>query len=74
MNSVEINQTCYETLGYDEPWSLDTYRKIGGYEVWERILSDKVPPGDIIEQVKASGLRGRGGAGFPAGVKWSFMP
>jgi NADH-quinone oxidoreductase subunit F len=74
MSGIELNLTCYETLQYDAPWSLETYRKIGGYEAWERIVRDKVPPDDIIEQIKASGLRGRGGAGFPAGVKWSFMP
>ena len=47
---------------------------IGGYEVWEQILAEKPPREQIIEQVKASGLRGRGGAGFPTGIKWSFMP
>ena len=74
MSDIELNLTCFETLKYDEPWSFETYKKIGGYTVWERILRDKAPPAEIIEQVKASGLRGRGGAGFPAGVKWSFMP
>ena len=74
MSAVELNLTCFETLRYDEPWSLETYRNIGGYEAWQRIVRDKIPPGEIIELVKASGLRGRGGAGFPTGVKWSFMP
>jgi NADH-quinone oxidoreductase subunit F len=68
------NLVCFETLGMDQPWSLETYRKIGGYEVWERILREKTPREQIIEEVKASGLRGRGGAGFPTGLKWSFMP
>jgi len=53
---------------------MDTYRQIGGYQAWEKILREQIPPADVIEQVKASGLRGRGGAGFPTGVKWSFMP
>jgi NADH-quinone oxidoreductase subunit F len=74
MSDIELNLTCYETRAYDEPWSYDTYRKIGGYSAWERIVREKIPPADVIELVKASGLRGRGGAGFPAGVKWSFMP
>jgi NADH-quinone oxidoreductase subunit F len=65
---------CMETLKYQQPWTLDTYQKIGGYEVWKKILAEKTPREQIIEQVKASGLRGRGGAGFPTGVKWSFMP
>jgi NADH-quinone oxidoreductase subunit F len=74
MSSLELNLTCFETRQYDEPWSYETYKKIGGYEAWERIVREKIPPSDIIDLVKASGLRGRGGAGFPAGVKWSFMP
>ncbi|HKK15568.1 MAG TPA: NADH-quinone oxidoreductase subunit NuoF, partial [Gammaproteobacteria bacterium] len=44
------------------------------YEAWLRILREKTPPEKIIEEVKSSGLRGRGGAGFPTGLKWSFMP
>ncbi|MBK1726122.1 NADH-quinone oxidoreductase subunit NuoF [Halorhodospira neutriphila] len=68
------NRVCYTTLGYDEPWSLETYRRVGGYEALERVLREPVPPADVVEAVKASGLRGRGGAGFPPGVKWGFMP
>ncbi|MEM7466496.1 MAG: NADH-quinone oxidoreductase subunit NuoF [Pseudomonadota bacterium] len=74
MSDVTLNLNCYETRQYDEPWSLETYKKIGGYQAWEKILSESIPPKDVIELVKASGLRGRGGAGFPTGVKWSFMP
>ena len=70
----KMNLVCFEVLQYPEPWKLDTYRKIGGYEAWEKILAEKTPRETIIETVKASGLRGRGGAGFPVGVKWSFMP
>jgi NADH-quinone oxidoreductase subunit F len=74
MSEIKLNLTCYATLEYDEPWTLDTYRKTGGYQAWEKIIDERIQPEVIIEQVKASGLRGRGGAGFPAGVKWSFMP
>jgi NADH-quinone oxidoreductase subunit F len=70
----EMNQVVFEPLGLAESWTLRTYRSIGGYDAWERILRDKTPPEKIIEELKASGLRGRGGAGFPTGVKWSFMP
>ncbi len=58
----------------DEPWSLESYLKTGGYESWKRILAGDFQPEEIVDIVKASGLRGRGGAGFPAGLKWSFMP
>jgi len=74
MSDIPLNLTCYATLGHDTPWSMETYRKLGGYTVWERILREQIPPADVIEQVKSAGLRGRGGAGFPTGVKWSFMP
>jgi NADH-quinone oxidoreductase subunit F len=74
MSDIPLNLTCYATLGHERPWSMETYRKLGGYEAWEKILREKIPPADVIEQLKASGLRGRGGAGFPTGVKWSFMP
>ena len=74
MSDIPLNLTCYATLGHERPWSMVTYRKLGGYEAWEKILREKIPPADVIEQLKASGLRGRGGAGFPTGVKWSFMP
>jgi len=68
------NLTCFEPLKYERPWELATYQRIGGYEAWKKILAEKTPREQIIEQVKASGLRGRGGAAFPVGVKWSFMP
>ena len=74
MKTYPQNLVCFEPLGMERPWELATYRKIGGYEAWERILREKIPREQIIEEVKASGLRGRGGAGFPTGVKWSFMP
>jgi NADH-quinone oxidoreductase subunit F len=69
-----LNTVCYATLQFDEPWTLENYRKVGGYEAWAKILREKIPPEKVIEEVKASGLRGRGGAGFPTGLKWSFMP
>ncbi|MBA2492694.1 MAG: NADH-quinone oxidoreductase subunit NuoF [Gammaproteobacteria bacterium] len=68
------NEVCFATLKFDEPWTLANYRKVGGYEAWQRILHDKVSRDAIIEEIKASGLRGRGGAGFYTGMKWSFMP
>ena len=68
------NLVCLATLDSDEPWTLDTYRSTGGYQVWEQVLAGELSVETVIEQLKASGLRGRGGAGFPTGLKWSFMP
>ena len=71
---MKTNQVCYATLQFDEPWTLENYYKVGGYEAWKKIIREKIPPKKIIDEVKTSGLRGRGGAGFPTGLKWSFMP
>ena len=68
------NEVCFKNLHLDTPWALDTYQQEGGYEVWKKILAEKTSPEDIIGQLKTSALRGRGGAGFPTGLKWSFMP
>ena len=68
------NEVCFQTLHLDPPWSLDSYLKVGGYQAWKKILAEKTPPDEIISEVKLSALRGRGGAGFPTGLKWSFMP
>jgi NADH-quinone oxidoreductase subunit F len=68
------NQICFATREFDEPWTYENYLRIGGYEAWKRILAEKIPPEDVIEEIKKSNLRGRGGAGFPTGLKWSFMP
>lgn len=63
-----------ETEKLENPRSLETYRSVGGYTALEKILKDKMSPADVIAEVKNSGLRGRGGAGFPTGLKWSFVP
>jgi len=69
-----MNQVCYAPLGQDGSWTLPVYESLGGYEAWRRILAERPSPESIVDEVKASGLRGRGGAGFPTGLKWSFMP
>ncbi|GJM10297.1 MAG: NADH-quinone oxidoreductase subunit F [Lysobacteraceae bacterium] len=68
------HRVCLNTLDAEQPWSLATYRAKGGYQAWEKILKEKTDQEEIINAVKTSSLRGRGGAGFPTGLKWSFMP
>ena len=55
-------------------WHLADYVKRGGYEALKKILTENIPPEQVIAELKTSALRGRGGAGFPTGLKWSFMP
>jgi NADH-quinone oxidoreductase subunit F len=74
LGKYPMNQVVFEPLALERSWELESYRKIGGYQAWEKILREKTPPEQILEELKASGLRGRGGAGFPTGLKWSFMP
>jgi NADH-quinone oxidoreductase subunit F len=71
---MEQNLVCFNTFGEKDPWTLATYENLDGYKAWRKILAGKLTPEQIIDEVKASGLRGRGGAGFPTGLKWSFMP
>lgn len=68
-----INEVCYRTLNLPDPASLKTYESIGGYSVLRKIIQEKMPREKILEILKASSLRGRGGAGFPTGLKWSFI-
>ncbi|RDI99614.1 NADH oxidoreductase (quinone) subunit F [Dyella solisilvae] len=68
------HQVVYTTLHFDKPWAMDSYTQVGGYEAWKKILAEKPDPNALIDEIKKSNLRGRGGAGFPTGLKWSFMP
>lgn len=68
------NEVCFRNNHLDKPWTLDTYQSTGGYDVWKKVLAEKTSPDEIISELKTSALRGRGGAGFPTGLKWSFMP
>ncbi len=69
------NEVCFATLKFErEPWTLENYLACGGYEAWKKVLRGELNRAAIIDEIKASGLRGRGGAGFPTGLKLSFMP
>ncbi|WP_303783274.1 NADH-quinone oxidoreductase subunit NuoF [Azovibrio restrictus] len=69
-----INPVLMAGLDGDNTWHLKDYVARGGYEMLKKILAEKIPQEQVIAEVKASVLRGRGGAGFPTGLKWSFMP
>jgi NADH-quinone oxidoreductase subunit F len=67
------NEICFRTLHLDKPWALSTYESVGGYVQWRKIFSENIAPEKIVDVLKVSALRGRGGAGFPTGLKWSFI-
>ena len=68
-----ITRVCTETFDKTNPAGLTTYTQLGGYRAWENIIRNKIPKTTIISEIKESGLRGKGGAGFLTGVKWSFI-
>lgn len=67
------NEICFRSQHLDEPWTLASYESFGGYAMWRKILREQTPPQQILEEIKNASLRGRGGAGFPTGMKWGFM-
>ena len=67
-------EVIFNTVHLPESWKLATYVENGGYAALRQILTEQMPAETIIAEVKKSALRGRGGAGFPTGLKWSFMP
>ncbi len=73
LHNRHINPLILKDLNGDN-WHYADYVKRGGYSALKRILSEGITPEQIIAELKAGSLRGRGGAGFPTGLKWSFMP
>jgi NADH-quinone oxidoreductase subunit F len=68
-----MTQVIMGGLDGDRTWRLADYVKRGGYEALRKALTTMTPE-QVVEEVKRSALRGRGGAGFPTGLKWTFMP
>jgi NADH-quinone oxidoreductase subunit F len=71
---IKGGEVIFNTIHLPEPWKVSTYERAHGYSALRKILAEKIPAEKIIAEVKLSALRGRGGAGFPTGLKWSFMP
>src|SRR5262245_11051776 len=75
MATLDYGPDAIVMAGLDgDNWRLDDYVKRSGYSAWKKVLREKIPPETLVAEVKKSALRGRGGAGFPTGLKWSFMP
>lgn len=74
--TVYVRGVVFENVDFADPdtWKLAAYEKRGGYQALKKIFASRMTPEDVIAEVKNSSLRGRGGAGFPTGLKWSFMP
>ena len=68
-----MEPVLFRNMGIPNAWEIDVYEARGGYQALRKALKEHTPA-DVIEIVKQSGLRGRGGAGFPTGMKWSFVP
>ncbi|MBD3258036.1 NADH-quinone oxidoreductase subunit NuoF [candidate division GN15 bacterium] len=76
-NAEEVAQSdvlhLFKYVEDPDQTKIDTYEAHGGYTAWRKVLSS-MKPDEVINEVKTAGLRGRGGAGFPTGVKWGFVP
>jgi NADH-quinone oxidoreductase subunit F len=70
---MPVTKVLTEGIGEIDMRGIDVYRRRGGYKQWERVVRE-LQPVDVLNIAEKSGLRGRGGAGFPTGRKWSFLP
>lgn len=72
-DALSMNEVCLRTLHTKDPAAMATYQSLGGYSVWKKVVTEKTDKQKLLTQIKQSLLRGRGGAGFVAGVKMSFI-
>ena len=70
---MSMEKVLLRNIGVPDSHTLAVYQSRGGYRSWEKVVRE-LKPEQLIDEAKASGLRGRGGAGFPTGMKWSFVP
>lgn len=70
---MQQNQVCFRTLHLTKPWSMQAYESVGGYTTLRKIIKNEISVDAILAELKLSALRGRGGAGFPTALKWTFM-
>ena len=74
--TIYVKGIVFENVDFNQTscWKIDEYLQRGGYAALKKVITEKIAPEAVTEEVKASGLRGRGGAGFPTGLKWTFLP
>ena len=68
-----MTNLCTSTFSLENPSSIETYLSQDGYSAWKEIISKQIPKSEVITIIKNSGLKGKGGAGFSTGLKWSFI-
>ena len=72
--ALKMNEVCLRTMHLNAPHTMASYVSVGGYSMWREIITKQLDKQILLAKIKQSLLRGRGGAGFVAGVKMGFIP